>query len=170
MDKKVEYITFFNVRNDKTRGILLESFEAYLPTADDDAKKNEYFFKWHDQPLKRHCVKIQNIVTSANVLRSKRIRVNIAPFLDEYYRTSDKSFRFKGTKLINAIEQKEKNRNMVINKEVGIQKRKQTIAGKKAREVEEYNRKFQENLEKEEAAFLEERNRRLAEIMVNEKK
>lgn len=87
-----EFIAVFGVRHDKYRGILIETIKT--------SNGDECFFKYQDQTLDRHCIQLQNIIRTAKVVRSKKIPVDIAPFLDEYYhKTSDKML-FKGTKLM----------------------------------------------------------------------
>lgn len=59
----------FTVRNDKS----LIVGEA-LQTTDG----NEYFFKFHDQPITRHCQQIQNIAKMANIQRTKKSHVDMS--------------------------------------------------------------------------------------------
>lgn len=66
----------FGVRNDKYRGLLIET----LTTLDSEV----YFFKYHDQPLMRHCEQVQAIVRKSNVIRSKKLQIDLVEFLHEY--------------------------------------------------------------------------------------
>lgn len=104
MEKKIAFKLAFIVRNDKSRGILIESFKVNVPVQGGTVE-DEFLFKYQDQPFERHSVQIQNIIRSAKVLRTKNITIDVTPFLSEYFHKADKSFRFKGTKLISVNHQ-----------------------------------------------------------------
>lgn len=108
-------IAEFGVRNDKPRGILIETVKGVTDEI--------YFFQYHDQPLERHCIQIQSVIRSANVKRSRKIRVDVTKFQHEYQHPVNKTFRFKGTKYISSLQQYVNSSNITINKEVGQIKR-----------------------------------------------
>lgn len=113
-------MAIFGVRNDKNRGLLIETLKA--PNSD------VYFFKYSDQPLTRHCEQMQAVVRKANVIRSKKLQVDLAEFLHEYYRNADNSIVFRATKLNSVSQQVEKVNEMRLNKEIGAIKRKKTLS------------------------------------------
>lgn len=121
MTELIRTIAKFGVRNDKNRGLLVETIEA--------ENGDIYFFQFRDQPIERHCEQLQNIVRSEKVKRSKNISVNISPFIHEYY--LGRVVQFKGTKLNSVSQQVQKVQQITINKEIGAMKRKNTIADKK---------------------------------------
>lgn len=101
MNEKIDKFANFTVRNDKYRGIIIEKL-----TLNDDA----YFFKYGDQPIRRHCEQVQSIVRKANVKRSKVIRVNITEFSFQYVLNGEPIF--KGCRLAKAYESN-------LNNEIG---------------------------------------------------
>lgn len=147
----------FGVRNDKYRGLLVESLKA--------PSSNVFFFKYEDQPLTRHCEQMQTIVRSANVKRCKQIHVDISPFLHEYFNLSDDTFMFRANKMNSVNQQIQKVQNMRTNKEIGILKRKITIADSKKAKEEEKHKKVLEKWRKDEENFQIERAKRIAELM-----
>lgn len=153
--KKDKFIATFGIKNDKSRGILIQTLKVC---------EDVYLFKYQDQPLSRHCLQLQNIIQSANVKRTRQILVDATPFICEYYHKADDSIRFKGTKLISTKKQMENVRNMKINKEIGQLKRHQTVAQKKEEKIAEHNRKLKEKLDCEERIFQMERARRINEL------
>ncbi len=56
-DGKISFIVEFTVRNDKWRGIVIEKFRT---------DSNEYFFKYNDQAISRHCAQMQKIGKGQN--------------------------------------------------------------------------------------------------------
>lgn len=80
----------FGVRLDKNRGVLIETLKH----------KNDVllYFKHHDQPLDKHCEQVQSIVRSANVKRSKKVKVDLSRFSHEY-RCAENDVWFKANKL-----------------------------------------------------------------------
>lgn len=146
----------FEVRNDKDRGLLIESLKA--PDSD------VYFFKRDDQPLRRHCEQMQIIVRKANVLRSKKLKVDLSEFIHEYYRSADKSIVFRATKLKSVTQQIEKVHEMTINKEVGVMKRKSTIAQNKEAKIAEKQEKILAKMKENEEKFQVERKKRIDEF------
>ncbi|KAJ6634622.1 hypothetical protein Bhyg_13198 [Pseudolycoriella hygida] len=110
----------FGIRNDKNRGLLVESLE----TADGTV----YFFKHHDQPLSSHCQQLQNIVKAANVRRARKLHIDVTEFSHEYFQPSDMAVMFRATKLQSVRDQAEKVFSMRLNKEIAIVKRKETMA------------------------------------------
>lgn len=149
MTELIRYIAKFGVRNDKNRGLLLQTIE----TSDGD---DIYFFKYRDQPIERHCEQMQNIVRSAGVRRSKMMLVDLSPFLHEY--CSGGSIMFKGTKLNSVNQRVQKIQQMTINKEIGALKRKQTMANKN-------HAKIAAKEQQDEANFLAERGRKIKELV-----
>lgn len=114
----------FGVRNDRFRGILIETLST-----DNDT----YFFKYHNQPLARHCEQVQAAVRSANVLRTKKIRINMSTCIHEYRRATDNVVMFKTTTLNSVSTQIENVATMMVNKEFGALKRATINAKKRAR-------------------------------------
>ncbi len=146
----------FEVRNDKDRGLLIESLKA--PDSD------VYLFKRDDQPLRRHCEQMQIIVRKANVLRSKKLKVDLSEFIHEYYRSADKSIVFRATKLKSVTQQIEKVHEMTINKELGVMKRKSTLAQNKAAKIAEKQEKILAKIKENEEKFQAERKKRIDEF------
>lgn len=157
---EIETTACFGVTLDKNRGLLVETF---IPQNGD-----VHFFKHHDQPLDRHCEQVQSIVKLSNVKRSKQIKIDISAFLQEYYRCGE--VWFKGYKLNSQSQQVEKTKRMQVNKELGIKKRKATIAENKQMRIDEKNQKFLERVAKQEKCFQEERARRINELTMSRAK
>jgi hypothetical protein len=147
----------FGIRNDKYRGLLVETFESQ--------NGNVYFFKYQHQPIHIHCEQMQNIVRAANITRAKKIKVDITSFLHEYYRKEDDTFYFKANKLNSANDQVQKVQHMRINKEIGIAKRKNTIADNKQSKIVEKNTKLLAKLAEDEKNFQKERIERINVMM-----
>lgn len=143
----------FGVRNDKFRGLLVETFET--------SNGNQYFFKYHQQPLMKHCEQLQILVKKTNIQRAKKLHVDMTPFLHEYMRVSDGAIIFQETKLESVANQIEKVYTMRINKEIGIAKRKQTMAANKQAKINASNKKIKDRYESAEAEFQAERARRI---------
>lgn len=143
----------FGVRNDKGRGLLVETLETF--------DGGQYFFKYHDQPLSKHCEQLQGIVKAANVQRARRLPVDMTPFLHEYVRINDSTIMFRGTKLESVKNQIEKVYTARINKEMGIAKRQQTMAATKQAKIAAQNQKLKERYDTAEAEFQAERARRI---------
>lgn len=148
-------IVSFGIRNCKARGILIESI---------DVGNGRYFFKYHNQLLVSHCTQIQNIVRAANVKQSRTMQVDIAEFIHEYYNTGQNTVWFRGIKLVSKCEQIDKTFQKRLNIDVGIEKRKLTMAEKKAAkavEKQQQTNQFNANLER---MFQEERAKRIAAV------
>lgn len=127
-DGKNTLILEFTVRNDKFRGFLIEKFVK---------GDIECFFKYQDQPVQRHCQEIQKIVRSADVKQTKKICIDVAGIRYEYFFENKPTFR--GCPLITSHSQIDKVVALVVNKEVGVLKRRATIAQNKAKKLEERN-------------------------------
>lgn len=153
------FIIRFGVRNCKTRGILIESMTYN--------ELDVFFFNYRDQPLDRHCVQMQNIVRKANVKRTKIIDVDISEFIYEYYNAAEKVYKFRGTKLTSNGQQFTNAANLSIKKEIGNLKRKETIADKKQKKIDEHNRKLIEKFESQERLFQMQRAKLITEMNVN---
>lgn len=153
IDEKITLKVTFGVRNDKNRGTLIETVEV---------KGNEYFFRFQDQPVARHCEQVQREVRKANVKRSRKITVDITSFSHEYF-WKDK-VTFKGTTLNSVNDQIAKACNTNINKEVGNLKRSITIAANKPKKIENHNQQIMLKLRDAETYFQLERARRIHEL------
>lgn len=149
-------IVEFTVRSDKFRGILIESISKN--------GSDWHYFRYHDQPLDRHCIQLQSIIRSENVKRSRKIVVNVINFYHEYVHPVDKTFQFKGTKLMSSVDQFVNSSNLTINKEIGQMKRASTIAQKKQQTIVEHNEKLKAKKAAEESAFQIERAKRIREL------
>ncbi len=147
-------IGIFGIRNDKQRGLLIETLKI----------KDEYFFKYQDQPVDRHCQQMQNILASHNIKRSKKISVDITPFLTEYYRSDLDTIMFKGTGLNSSNKQMECATQMAINRKIGVLKRKKTMAAKEQTKMTEENEKKKTKLAKDEALFQVQRAMEICEL------
>lgn len=134
-DKMHKFIAKFEIRNDRTQGLLVESIKV--------SEDGEYYFKQQDQPLARHCNQLQNLIRSKNVKRSRKIAVDISLFSHEYYRRADKSVRFKGIKLISTSR---------------------TIGQIRQLKIKDRNSKVEKKRTIEEEQFQIERARRIAEL------
>lgn len=143
----------FGVRNDKNRGILIETLES--------PDSNVYFFKYHDQPLDSHCDQIQRIIKAANVKRTKKMRINITEFSHEYYHQPEKTFMFKSTKLNSVHRQIEKVYTAKLNKDIGAIKRSITVANNRQAKIDAKNQALTMKMATAERSFQEERARRL---------
>lgn len=124
----LKFVVDFKVRHDKYRGILLESFSV---------EGIEYFFKYQDQSIDRHCTQMQSIVRRSNVKRSKKLLVDVTAFFQEYYLGG--KYVFRGTELTSTQQQIEKVIALTTNKEIGAKKRSITYAANKAKKTEERN-------------------------------
>lgn len=155
---KNRYVVVFAVRNDKQRGILIESITTNT--------KMQYFFKHHDQPLHRHCINLQNIILSTKVIRSKKITVDITSFVHEYYDNSRDTMRFRNCDLISTQQQIQKVRDMNVNKIIGKIKQQKTIAKKKQADIEKHNQELAAKFIKEEEDFQNALALRIAELQV----
>lgn len=154
-------IVVLNVLNDKDRGNLVISIRK-------SDNEDTYFFKYDHQPLAKHPEQIQHLVrTSKPTTRAKSITVNIMDFITQYCNLTSGMFEFRGVKLNSTSQQVATVIDRRINKELGIMKRKKTIADGKAAKVDEKNRKIREKLLSDEAAFQQERARRIVEAMAN---
>ncbi len=149
-------IGIFGVRNDSSRGILIETILAPNGTT--------YFFKFCDQPLARHCEQVQNIIRKAQVKRAKKIQVDLAPFINEYWCSLTETVEFKGVKLNSDDSQLLKLHQMKINKEIGAAKRAITIAANKQTKIAEKNRKIIEKAQADEQRFQALRIQRIHEV------
>lgn len=147
-------IGIFGIRNDKQRGLLIETLKI----------KDEYFFKYQDQPVDRHCQQMQNMLASHNIKRSKKISVDITPFLTEYYRSDLDIIMFKGTGLNSSKKQMESATQMAINRKIGVLKRKKTMAAKEQTKITEENEKKKTKLAKDEALFQVQRAMEICEL------
>ncbi len=151
--RRFECLAIFHVRLDKTRGILIESFEH------DD---NVFFFKFQDQPILRHCIQMQQIVGAANVKRAKKITIDITDFMQEYILGG--KHMFKGT-LLNSVQQQiNKTCELTVNKEIGAIKRRETYAGNKQKRIEVHNEKILAKYRATELMYQKERERKLDEL------
>ncbi len=143
-------IVDFCIRNDKQLGILVES----MTTAD-----NIYFFKHHDQPIFRHCDQMQRIVRQAEVKRTKKISVDIFEFRYEYFLRNIAMFRGKPLNSNNA--QINKSCNFLLNKELGAEKRKITMAASKQKKIDEQRNRVLSKMKDADIYYHTERERRL---------
>lgn len=149
-------IVVFGVRNCKVRGILIESI--------DFGDNNTYFFKIHNQSLVNHCTQIQNIIRASNVKHFRKIPVDIGEFVHEYFNPAENTAWFRGIKLDYKYQQINRTMSKRLNIDVGIEKRKYTIAEKKAAKALEKQRQtdqFNAGVEKQ---FQEERAKRIKAI------
>lgn len=149
----VTFVFQFTVRQDKDRGVLVESFSV---------DGNEYFFKYHDKPIDRHCEQMQSIVRRSNVKRSKKLLVDVTTFSQEYYLRG--KYVFKGTPLSSVQHQIEKSIALNTNKEIGAMKRRITYAENKPKRSAERLAKIQKNIEEDEKLFQVERAERIREL------
>lgn len=152
----IQAMATFVVRNDKYRGLLIESLET--------TDGNVYFFKWHDQPLHRHCEQMQNIIIAANVQRTRKMLIDVTEFFTQYFRPLggyQTEVVFRATKLLSTVDQIDKVYTMKLNKEFGITKRMETIAENKQAKIVAKNRKILSKVEVAEAKFQIERARRI---------
>lgn len=146
-------IVEFTVRNDKYRGIVIEKFTTEI---------NEFFFKYQDQAIHRHCEQIQKIVRAADVKRSKKIRIDVSKFSYEYFQ-NDKAV-FKGSRLNSVNDQIVSVCEMSINKEIGALKRSVTVTQNKGRKAEEHNAKVTSQLKFADQYYQQHRARRMFEV------
>lgn len=149
-------IVEFVVRNDKFRGILIQSIS--------ENSLEIFYFKFHDQPLDRHCIQIQDIIRSENVKRTRKIVVDVTEFYFEYYHPVDKTFQFKGVKLLSTHGQFIDSANIAINRDIGKMKRATTIAENKQRRIGDCNAQLAAKMAAREKAFIEERAKRIHEF------
>lgn len=146
-------IVEFTVRNEKYRGLIIESIAT---------KSDEYFFKYADQPLHRHCDQIQRVVRAAEVKRCKKITVDIAGF--EYEYLLDNVVTFHGSKLNSANKQVQKVYDRKLNKEIGEMKRKITMEQNKSKKIQEKNDIITTRMSQAEKRFQAERQRKIHEL------
>lgn len=146
----------FGVRNDKNRGILIETLELL--------ESKVCYFKYQDQPLNNHCPEVQTIIRAANVQRSRKLHIDITAFSYEYFRASDQTVMFRETKLTSEYDRIEKVYTMRLKKEAGIAKRKITIAENRQKNMDEKNMKVTTMLEAAEMKYQAERTRRFNEL------
>lgn len=149
---------FLEIRNDKDRGNLILTITPEELSA-------VSFFDYQHQPVSRHPEQIQEIVRKAKpTTRTKSIRVDIMPFLSQYYNVAGKFFEFKARKMNSTEQQNSQVRTMRLNKEIGALKRKRTVAELKEQRIIEKNRKIREEMAKDEEKFQQERAERLAAV------
>lgn len=147
---------FFEVRNDKNRGNLVLTIRS--------AEKLEdvHFFRYHHQTLDQHPEQMQNIVQRAGpTIRTKSIKVDIFPFLIQYWNLTGKFFEFKGVKLNSSEQQVSMVYERRIKKEVGIIKRKKTILNSKEQKLAKKNQQMLAKLQSDEQKFQVERAERI---------
>lgn len=152
-DGKTNLILEFTVRNDKFRGLLIDKFVK---------GNDESFFKHHDQPVERHCQEMQRIIRSANVKRTKTIRIDVAEFYYEYFFKTKPTFR--GCPMTTSHSQIDKVCALNVNKEIGAIKRGITIAQNKSKKIEEHNNKIDMKMHLAEEKFQLERAKRIHEL------
>lgn len=104
---------------------------------------------------------MQAFLKAENVQRARKLHIDITPFLHEYLQVSDSSIMFRGTKLESNYDQIEKVYTMRLNKEVGIAKRKQTMAAKKQEKIIAHNNEVKKLYADAEAEFQAERARQI---------
>lgn len=150
---QVKFFVELSLRCDKSRGTLIDAIATDTDT---------YFFKFHDQPVARHCKQIQGIVLAANVKRSKKISVDISEFLYEYFQNG--SGIFKGVALDSVNKQIGRVCVFNINKEIGAKKRSITAAGNRITKIQERNAKLLSKMEAADLYFQGERARRINEF------
>lgn len=160
-DEKVKADVVFEVRNDKCRGNIVVTIRP-------KDCKDVFFFKYHHQPIKQHPEQIQDLVEmSKPTIRTKSIKVNIMPFLSEYWNQTKNVFEFKGVELNSTKQQVLKVHERRINKEIGILKRKKTIEEKKIQARNEENKVILQKLISDEEMFQAKRAERIREAMSN---
>lgn len=131
----------FGVRNDKSRGIMIETMET--------PEGIVHFFK------------------AANVQRAKKIHVDVTEFLCEYFQPIDGNrlgVVFRTTKLKSTNDQLDAVYNMRLNKETGIAKRMLTLTENKQPKIIVKNAKILATISAAETAFQNERARRLSQL------
>lgn len=134
-DQNGKIFVEFHIRNDKYRGILIESFTHM---------NNEYFLKHTDQCIDRHSDKMQKIFKQAAVKTTKKLLVDITEFYYEYFWANVPSF--KGCKLNSTMNQLTSLAQLHINKQIGIGKRQATMANNKQKKIDEKNRIIAERM------------------------
>ncbi|KAG4079356.1 hypothetical protein HA402_008048 [Bradysia odoriphaga] len=150
-------MVFFEVRNDKDRGNLVLTIRK-------EGNADVHFFRFHHQPVKHHPEQIQQIIQQSKPsARTKSIKVDIISFGRQYWSGTD--FEFKGVKLNSTKKQASTVYNRLINKEVGLLKRKKTVEETKQKKIKEKNGKMTRKFQEEESAFQIERARRIASAM-----
>lgn len=149
MEQPSKLIVIFGVRYSKDRGILIETISTI---------NEEVFFKFHHQPLNRHCEQVQNLIRAANVKRAKKVTMDITMFSYEYFQNN--TFMFKGTALKSEKSQIGQVCDLILNKEIGALKRRNTITANKAKNIQEMNAK----MEAAEIDFQNKRARRIHEL------
>lgn len=157
MDGPLKANVIFEVRNDKLLGVLVLTIQCANV-------KVPHFFREHHQPLKQHPEQLQEIVKKKcpSVGYKKAVNVDVISFVREYY--DGKVFEFKGVLLRSSAQQLDKVYDRKLNRQIGTQKRLQTIKESKQRKIDEKNKMIRDNLELAELKFQEERGKRLAEL------
>lgn len=126
-------------------------------------ENNVYFFKDHQQPLRKHPEQMQELVKlSSPTARVKTIKTNIIEYVSQYWNGT--MFQFMGVVLNSTTQQVSKVRNQLVNKEFGAIKRTETILQSKGLKAAEKDRKLRLKLDADEALFQAMRARRLAEL------
>lgn len=148
-------IVHFGVRNDKSRGILVETIS--------ENNVDFFYFPYHNQPMDRHSIQLQTAIRTANVKRAKKITVDITEYVHDYKHPVDNSFHFKGTKLLSNGQQFVNASSIIMNKEIGQKKRAKTIADNKEKKIAEQKAKLRQRMSELEQAFQAERIRRINE-------
>lgn len=143
----------FHIRNDKSRGILIESFTHM---------NNEYFLKHTDQCIDRHSDRMQKIFKQAAVKTTKKLLVDITEFYYEYFWENVPSF--KGCKLNSTINQMTSLAQLHINKNIGIVKRQATMANNKQKKIDEKNRNIAERMKLADDYYNAELKKRMLEV------
>lgn len=149
-------IVFFEVRNDKDRGNLI------LTVRPQQISGNVNFFRYNHQPIDQHPEQMRLIVKHSNpTMRTKTIKVDIMPFLIQYWNFADSFFEFKGVKMNNTEQQISIVQNRRTNKEVAQIKRRKTIQDSKQRKVVDKNLQIVQKLQSDEEKFQIERAERI---------
>lgn len=141
----------FGVRLDKNRGVLIETLTH---------QNDVFYFKHHNQPLTKHCEQVQDIVLSANVKRSKKIKIDLSRFIHEY-RFVENNVWFRANKLGSERPQCGKTQR---TKKIG--KSIYTIAKLNEMKLQQQTVKKMKKLDELEKAFQAERARRVHELMI----
>lgn len=157
MEAPITADAIFEVRNDKTDGILVLSIQCAL-------KKIPHFFREHHQPIRQHPEQVQEIVKKnrPSVGHKKKIQIDVAEFLELYF-VGDQ-FEFKGVLLRSATMQVDEVYQRKLNRQIGAAKRLKTMNETKQRKIEEKNARILSDRQVAEQKFQEERAKRLAEL------
>lgn len=151
--KQSNALAQFIVRHEKNRGILIDSIAI---------NNNNYFFKYQDQPIERHCEQMQRIIRGLNVKRCRKIVIDITEFTEQYL-IGGKCV-FNGTALNSVQQQIDKAVASKTNKEIAAMKRAITYANNKPKRMEERNAKIQKKMEETEKHFQAQRAIRIHEL------